>query len=327
MTDVVLLKDFERLLDVSRDQLQNVFEKGDVIIKIHFGEPGNETALFPEDVAPIVEYFNSKGINVKFLDTPVAYDSERSTVEGYMQVVEDRGWNNLGECKISEDYVKVKTKDMDVEVCKDLAEADNVLVISHVKGHSCAGFGGAVKNLAMGGVSVKSKSDQHGMCKPKWKSECQGCETCVSLCPAGAIKMVDGKAEIDLDGCWGCSICQNECPYDCLEPEVANFDDLLGQAASAVISKLPKNTYYINIIKNVTKLCDCEVNSEEKIAKDLGVLFSSDPVAIDLASIDLIEKHEGTEVFKEVNHKDPRAQVEFAGKYSKSEGDFEIVEI
>lgn len=324
MTEVKLLRDFDRLAGVSEEFMREIFSKGEVVIKIHFGEPGNETALFPDDVAPIVEYFKDNNINVKLVDTPVAYESDRSTVEGYMKAVEDRGWDKLGECKISDDYVKVKTKDMEVEVCKDLADADNVLVISHVKGHSCAGFGGAIKNLAMGGVSKKSKSDQHGMCVPKWKKECQGCGSCIPLCPAGAIKMVDGKAEIDLGGCWGCSICQNECPHDCLEPKVANFDDLLGQAASAVIGKLPENTYYINIIKNVTKLCDCEVESGDIIAGDLGVFFSSDPVAIDLASIDLIEKEEGREVFEEVNHKDPRAQVEFAKKYLEMEGNFEI---
>ncbi len=104
------------------------------------------------------------------------------------------------------------------------------------------------------------------------------------------MKITDGQVEIDYEACFGCSICQLHCPAQCLKLKKALFDDLLGQGAAAVIDNLPKNTFYVSFIKNVTRLCDCGKHPGEIISPDIGVLFSSNPVAIDKASVDLINK-------------------------------------
>ena len=328
MSLVHYIKDFVGLAKTSKSLLKDFFDdKSEVLVKIHFGEPGNKTALFPKDVEPIIKALKALGLKTVFIDTPVAYSSERGSVKGYEKVVEQRGWDKLAPFIISDKFVKVKAKDFEAEVCQELAQAKNVLVISHVKGHTCSGFGGAIKNLGMGGVSKKTKIIEHSLCKPKFITECQGCGTCVTLCPAGAIKMVGGKAEFDLESCYGCSICEIECPHHCLAPEEAVFDDLLAQGAVAVAvaKKLPKKTFYINLIKNITKCCDCEIDSGETIADDMGALFSQDPVAIDKASIDLINKKAGKDIFKSANHKDPMRQVNFAAKYLKIRPDYELV--
>jgi hypothetical protein len=150
------------------------------------------------------------------------------------------------------------------------------------------------------------------------------CGICAELCPAGAIT-VEGTAKINKEECWGCSICQINCPHKAIEPEKATFDDLLAQGAVAVINNLPEKVFYINIIKNITKSCDCEVDSGEIISKDIGILFSDNPVAIDAASIDLINKaNEGKNLFKEVNHKDPMLQVEFAAIYTGKSKEYQV---
>jgi hypothetical protein len=311
----------------------------DIYVKMHFGEPGNEAAFRPEDVRPIVEALEELDLHPILIDTPVKYDSPRNNVEGHSKVVKDKGYHKISDFLISDDYVEVKMKDLTVEVCKELAEAENVLVLSHVKGHPCSGFGGAIKNLGMGGVSPKSKGDEHDMSKPEWTKECHGCRTCAKLCPAGAITMkplkklkkipgkqkpVTQKAVIDLDKCYGCSICEIACPHDCLAPRKAIFDDLLAQGASACIKRMPKNTFYINWIKNIAKHCDCAGDCGGIIGEDVGLVYSENPLAIDEASVDLVEEKNGENVFKKANYKDPKLQIVYAAENLNFKPDYEL---
>lgn len=325
MTTVKHLHDKAKLESVSKNIFESFYPKDqDILVKIHFGEPGNKTALFPKDVEPIVKALKSLGLKPTFIDTPVAYNSPRNTVAGYEQVVRDRGFDKLAPFIISDNFIEVKTKDLTVKVCKELTEAKNLLVISHVKGHECAGFGGAIKNFGMGGMLPESKKEIHGQSKPVFTEvSCTGCGTCARLCPAGAIEIVDLKAKVDLSKCWGCSICQINCPTRSLNPKVAIFDDLLAQGAAACINNLPKNSYYMNFIQNITKSCDCESDSGEILAPDRGILFSDNPVAIDQASIDII----GKEIFENSNHKDPTLQINYAEDYTKFTREYQLEKI
>lgn len=299
-------------------------ENEDILIKIHFGEPGNKTAFFPKDIEPIINALKSLGLRPTLIDTPVAYNSPRNTVAGYEKVVRDRGYDKLAPFIISDNFIEVKTKDLNAKVCKELTEAKNVLTISHVKGHESAGFGGAIKNFGMGGILPDSKRDVHGLCKPIFREDtCTGCGTCARLCPAQAIEILNMKARVDLGKCCGCSICQINCPTHSLNPKVAIFDDLLAQGAAACINNLPKNSYYLNFIQNITKYCDCESDPGEILAPDCGVLFSDNPIAIDQASIDII----GKEIFENSNHKDPTLQIKYAESYTKFTTDYQLENI
>lgn len=298
-----------------------------ILIKLHFGEPGNKTAFKPEDVLPIVEALKALGLSSTMIDSPAAYQSPRHTIKGYEEVVRERGFDRLAPFIISDTAVKVRTKDFQAGVIKELAEASGVLVLSHVKGHPCSGFGGALKNLGMGGVDMTTKNLEHDWCKPKINETCTGCGFCVDFCPAGAISIVNNKAVFNYKECYGCSICEVKCPNKSLRPTKAMFDDLLAQGAAAVISRLPEKTYYINVIKNITKSCDCADDSGEIIARDIGVLFSENPVAIDKASVDLVNQVEKREVFKEENHKDPLLHVDFTSKYLRQDSRYELIEI
>lgn len=153
--------------DDIKELLKAKFVSGErVVIKMHFGEPGSQTAFKPEDVKPFVDALSELGFDVLMVDTPVAYDSPRNTKEGYEKSVKERGYDAVGKYKIEDEYVKVVIDGMEFEVAKVLAEAKNVLVLSHVKGHACAGFGGAIKNLGMGALAAKTKSMIHAASKP-----------------------------------------------------------------------------------------------------------------------------------------------------------------
>jgi hypothetical protein len=328
MNKVFYLKDFNKIEEASKKILEDAFSPNSkVMVKIHFGEPGNKTAFFPKDIEPLVKAMKSLGLTPVFIDTPVKYDSPRSSVEGYTKSVKERGYDKLTDFIISDSYIEKEGKDFKVEVCKELVKAENVLVVSHVKGHPCCGFGGAVKNLGMGGVSKDSKGIEHELGQPVFVGECIGCGTCAKHCFFGAITMENGKANIDLNKCSGCSLCQEVCPAKCLAPKKANFDDLLAQGAAAVVNNLPKRTFYINYIKNITEGCDCPQDSGKIIAQDMGILFSDNPAAIDKASVDLINLKNGKDIFKELHHKNPLAHVDFLSRYTDKSTDYSLKEI
>ncbi len=328
MSKVYFLKDFSKLKQKTKDLLEGFYLPDfPVITKIHFGEPGNKSAFTTSDIRPIVEALASQSLKAILLDTPVLYSSPRNSVEGYSLVVREKGYDKLADFIISDRFAKIKTKDFMAEVSKELIEAKNVLVISHVKGHICSGFGGAIKNLGMGGVSRKTKEIEHTLSKPKFIAPCHGCGICAASCPAKAIEIVDGKAKINLEDCIGCSICQEKCSYKCLVPESVGFDDLLAQGASAVINNFSEKVFYINFLKNIVKNCDCASDPGGIISGDIGILFSDNPIAIDKASVDLVNQVSGKDLFQEVHAKNPLLHLEFAKKYTGKDWDYELIEI
>jgi hypothetical protein len=325
MTLIQHLSDKSKLESVSKNILSKFYPRGqEILIKIHFGEPGNQTAFFPKDIEPVINALKSLDLKPTLIDTPVMYNSPRHTVAGYEQVVKDKGFDKLAPFIISDHFIEVKTKDFTAHVCRELTETRNLLVISHFKGHACSGFGSAIKNFGMGGMMVESKAIIHNGSKPVFnQSTCTGCGTCARLCPSGAIKMTENHPQIDLNKCLGCSLCEINCPTKSLTPKLSLFDDLLAQGAAACINNLPKNTFFINFVQNITKECDCWDVTTEIIAPDKGILFSDNPVAIDQAGLDLV----GADIFKTIHHRDPALQLQYAQKYTKFTADYKLEEL
>lgn len=196
-------------------------------------------------------------------------------------------------------------------------------MISHFKGHVCCGFRGAIKNLGMGALSKKSKSKIHDGGKPEIKKECLKCGACIKACPINGIELKDKP---EFKNCYGCSNCIYTCPHKVLEPKTKEFDFLLADGANSAQSQF-KKFYYINFLINISKECDCEDKTPDKIAEDIGYIFGKDPVAIDKASRDLVIKKEGENVFLKNNKKSGIEQINEAEKIGMGNKEYNLINI
>lgn len=321
MADVYHYDSFDReCLAKLKSELKKAFAGcRNIAIKIHFGEPGNTAAFTPKDVKPICDLLYELGINYFFFDSPVKYGGIRGKSDSYKLYAVKKGF---GDVKISDESVPVKMEHLTYEVCRDLIDADGVLILSHFKGHDCSGFGGSIKNLGMGALSKKSKTDIHDGGAVVYTKDCALCGACVESCPINGINIDKGHPEFG--ECWGCSNCASVCPNECIKVKLKNFDFLLSEGAFAAYKNF-KKSYSINVLKNITKSCDCFSNVSKIIAKDSGIVFSSDIVAVDKASHDIVVKNAGEDVFLKNNKKTGLEHVFYAEKLGMGSATYKLI--
>jgi hypothetical protein len=304
------------------------FKKGMLVaVKLHMGEG---KGMFSPDIAKrSVAVLKSLGCKPFLFDTVVLYPGPRHFKKGYQATAALHGFTEakMG-CPvvISDDYLIVKTRQMDVEVSKEMSAADAMLVLTHVKGHDCSAFGGALKNLGMGCASPKSKRDQHKLGSPTVNEKCTACGICKKVCPFGAIKITD-KSHVNFDKCFGCSTCVYNCPFKAFDYKTT-FEELLCEAAGAALKQFEKKpVYYVNDVRNITKHCDCFPFPGSPVAKDVGIILGADVVAVDRASLDLAIKQEGKDFFKELHHHDPYFSVVEAEKQKLGSQKYKLIEV
>jgi uncharacterized Fe-S center protein len=168
------------------------------------------------------------------------------------------------------------------------------------------GFGAAIKNLGMGCASRRGKLVQHCEVNPEIDlKKCIGCEICLNNCAVGAIERNEAKCRIIKNKCIGCAQCISICPKGAVDVIWSEVYDLIGEkmVEYAYAAAKEKKCAYINFCFYITKECDCMNKEEKGYVRDLGLLFSFDPVAIDKASIDLILAQESRDVLKEIHPK------------------------
>jgi len=290
----------------------NDFRSERVPIKLHMGEPGNRYYIPPAIVKLVVGRLKEVGAEPFLFDTTVMYSSPRSTREGYKEVAYRHGFgeDEMG-CKvvIGEEGVKVTEGGHSFEVAKEIYQNSHLVVISHVKGHISAGFGGAIKNLGMGGVTKWTKQRIHHMSQPKLSvEECDLCGSCAEVCHYQAIT-VDKVWRYNSGVCYGCGKCVSACSSGALSYEVLGFQKGLALSAKACLRG--KRALYINALVNITSNCDCDSDPGSMICPDIGYLAANELAAIDRASLELIDKVKPG-VFEKVNRADPSKQVHYA---------------
>jgi len=335
-----------KIMDLYKEaEFSQCFEAGDLIgIKIHFGEKGNTTHIPADYLKPLVTEMIKKQGRPFITDTCVLYKSHRSDAVTHLLLAEDHGFTlrNCGAPVIIADGLrgrneieveipgKIFTK---VSIASEAVIANSLFVVSHVTGHLATSLGAALKNIGMGFASRKGKLRQHSAMKPKINDKkCTGCEECVEWCPENAIRMAGNTAKIDGKLCIGCGECLTVCRFDAVQYDwKTSGDDLQKKVAEhalgAVFNKRDK-TCYFNFLFNVTKDCDCFGIVQTPVIDDIGILASRDPVAIDKASLDLIEQKSGKSL-PELSYPglDPLVQINHAQEIGLGESSYELVTI
>lgn len=227
--------------------------QGNVAVKVHSGEKGNQNYLHPEFMKPMVEH-----VKGSIVECNTAYEGERNTTQKHQKLMETHGWSKY----FNVDIMDAERNDKVLEipngkvikknyVGKNIELYDSMLVLSHFKGHPMGGYGGALKQLSIGIASSEGKSWIHS---------------------AGVTK--------DQTILW-----ENIAKQD-------QFLEAMADSASSVVNYFQGNIAYINVMCNMSVDCDCCSVAEDPCMKDIGILASTDPVAIDQACIDLVKKSE-----------------------------------
>jgi uncharacterized Fe-S center protein len=312
-----LLDKLDILLDRA-DLKGKIREKDLVAIKLHFGEKGNTAYVRPIFLRRVVDrvkqykgkpfltdtntlYTGARSEAVSHLNTAIENGFAESVVDAPILIADGLRGNSAVKVRIDKPIFKT------VSIAHGIDTADVLISVTHFKGHELSGFGGTLKNLGMGCASREGKLSQHSNISPQVKKKaCKGCETCLSWCAQEAISMrplpsgVEAKhstAFIDPKKCIGCGECILSCPSGAIQIQwnesIPIFQKKMAEHAYGAVQKKKGKALYLNFLIQVTPACDCYGYSDTPIVNDIGILSSEDPVAIDQASVDLVNREEG----------------------------------
>ena len=247
--------------DISPESLVKIYEalnydvKGKIGVKVSTGESENSNYLRPSLIGQLVK----DKLNATIVECNTAYGGSRSNNIDHMKIAKDHGFLDVAngfDLQDEEGYMALPVNG-GIRLKKNYVgshfkDYDSYLILSHFKGHAMGGFGGAIKNISIGFAS--------GMSTEK-----------------------SGKLNIHSAGrnvkTWVTT------PQD-------EFLESMAEAAKSVYDYMKKKNglVCVNVLNRLSVDCDCDANPAEPDMHDIGILASSDPVAVDQASVDLVYK-------------------------------------
>lgn len=326
-------------------QFNLCFEPADLVaIKIHFGNEGNTTHVPANYLISIIDQIKQQKAKPFFTDTCVLYKSRRLDAINHLLLAEEHGFSldKIGIPVIIADGLRGRNEIEvnipgklfnKVSIAADAMTANAMLVVTHVTGHMASGIGGAIKNLGMGLASRKGKLRQHSSMKPRIEvAKCTGCGQCIIWCPENAISMNGNVAVINEKICIGCGECLTVCHFDAVKYnwKTSNYDlqRKMAEHALGVVSHKKDKMCYLSFLFNVTKDCDCLPGVQKPVVKDIGIIAGKDPVAIDKASLDLVEEFSGKSLISQSYPAiDPTVQLVHGEEIGLGKMDYELVSL
>lgn len=277
--------------DISPDGLKKVYKyinsslTGKIAVKLHTGEPDGPNIIPPA----FVKEFLKVVPNSTIVECNVLYPSPRQTTKGHRETLLKNGWNFSKVDIMDEDGdVELPIKNgkwfKSVAVGKNLLNYDSMLVLTHFKGHTMGGFGGSLKNIAIGCASGKK-----------------------------------GKYQLHTDGksMWGAT--------------QERFMEQMTEGGKAVTDHFGKKIVYINVLRNMSVDCDCAGTSAAKpTAPNIGILASTDILAIDKASIDLVyalPENQKADLVERIESRKGLRQLSYMKELKMGTDKYELIEI
>ncbi len=294
---------------VKRAGMGRTVKKRDLVaVSLHFGELGNTAFIRPVYIRRLVNAIKKNGGTPFLTDANTLYAGTRGDSVHHLKTAIENGFAYpvVGAPLIIADGLRGKSETAvtinrsrfkDVYIGSEIVHADALVSVAHFKCHELSGFGGTIKNLGMGCASRKGKMEQHADVSPKVKNKsCVGCGMCAAHCAHKAIALIDingkKKAKIDSKKCVGCGECILICPTESVQvqwkQDVPAFMEKMVEYTLGVLKGKKGKSLFINFITDVSPACDCLPYNDAPIVRNIGVVASKDPVAIDQASVDLV---------------------------------------
>lgn len=258
--------------------------QGRVAVKLSTGEPPASNYLRPELIAGLVQ-----SLDGTIVECNTAYGGSRAETAMHYQVAEDHGFTAIADFQILDEEgsmtlpVQGGTRLSENYVGAAFDDYDSYLVLSHFKGHSMAGYGGAIKNISIGLGSSEGKAWIH-------------------------------SAGSSLTNPWG--------------GDQDAFLESMVEAGKSVSDYLGDQIVYINVMNRLSVDCDCDGNPAEPDMHDIGILASTDPVALDQACIDLVYGAEdGQSLVNRIESRNGLHTLEHAQQIGPGSRSYELVSI
>jgi uncharacterized Fe-S center protein len=314
-------------------------------VKVHIGEAGNTTYIKAPCIKGLVDELIGLKTKPFLTDTSTLYLGRRHNAIDHALLAAEHGFDvkGLGVPFIppdglfgtSETAVRIDGElNKEVYIAYDIARVQSMLTVAHVTGHLGTCFAAVLKTLGMGCASRKGKMRQHSATKPSVDiTKCVGCKECIRHCPEAAITLKDLKAHIDRDKCVGCAECLAVCRFEAVKHDWSKENKLLeyevAEHAKGVLMGKDGRAAFVSFALSITSDCDCMNNLDHNIVDDIGILGSTDPVAVDQAAIDLMEKTAGKPLDKisKYPNLNGKYQTEHAEKIGLGSRKYELVEI
>ena len=301
-----LLDKTRKLFEVSG--FSDRIEKGDkVAIKLHFGEAGNTSFLSPQFARAVVDEVKKAGGKPFLLDTNTLYKGSRGNAVDHLETAILSGFTYatvgapviIGDGLIGMDYVRepIDGKHFsEVKIAAGFHHADAVIDLTHFTGHELFGFGGVLKGIGMGAASPSGKQEMHSDFLPTVRTDkCTMCGRCFQWCPVDAIEWEAGtEAFIIEEKCIGCGECTVACQDHAIAVNWKTDTGITQEKTAEYVAGALKNKggkgLYFSFLFDISPDCDCFGFNDPPFVADIGILASFDPVDIDQAGMDLVNK-------------------------------------
>lgn len=314
-----------------------------VALKIHFGEKGNTGHIKPRWITGIIDEVLKKSQRAFLSDSNTLYIGSRSNSVDHIRLAWSHGFTPdvvkvpiiIADGLVGREKVEVKMEGSRIKssrIASAFLDSEAMVCLTHVTGHVQSGVGAAIKNLGMGCASRTGKLDQHSVVHPRVNAkQCRNCSLCLDYCPAGAIVQAQGHVMIDNEKCIGCGECLIICKYGAIkmkwDEDSRRLQEKMAEYALSVKNHFKDKIGFLNFILQVTKDCDCLAKNQPAIVEDIGIVGSLDPVAVDRASIDLVNSTTGQDSFREGYDVDWSVQLAYGEKIGLGTQKYELVEL